>query len=58
MKRVLTGAAVSLAAMSGFAVQSFAATVDLPPVFDSLSPILEFFLKIVEVLAKVISFFG
>ena len=58
MKRVLTGVAVALAAMSGFAVQSFAATVDLPPVFDSLSPILEFFLKIVEVLAKVISFFN
>ena len=58
MKRFLTGVAVALAAMSGLAVQSFAATVDLPPVFDSLSPILEFFLKIVEVLAKVISFFN
>ena len=58
MKRVLTGVAVALAAMSGFAVQSFADTVDLPPVFDSLSPILEVFLRIVEVLAKVISFFS
>ena len=58
MKRVFTGAAVALAAMSGLTVQSFAATVDLPPVFDSISPIIEFFLKIVEVLAKVISFFG
>ena len=58
MKRFITGAAVSLAAMSGFAVQSFAATVDLPPAFDNLSPILEFFLKIVEALAKIISFFG
>ncbi len=58
MKRILTGAAVSLAAMAGLSVQSFAATVDLPPVFDSISPILEIFLKIVEVLAKVISFFS
>ncbi len=58
MKRFFTGVAVALAAMSGLAVQSFAATVDLPPVFDSISPILEIFLKIVEVLAKVISFFG
>lgn len=58
MKRTLTGAAVALAAMSGFTVQSFAATVDLPPVFDSISPIIEFFLNIVEVLAKVISFFN
>ena len=58
MKRFLTGTAFVLAAMSGLTVQSFAATVDLPPVFDSLSPILEFFLKIVEMLAKVISFFG
>ena len=58
MKRFLTGTAFVLAAMSGFAVQSFAATVDLPPVFDNLSPILEFFLKIVETLAKIISFFG
>ncbi|MBR4050209.1 MAG: hypothetical protein IKK09_06900 [Clostridia bacterium] len=58
MKRILTGAAVALAAMSGLTVQSFAATVDLPPVFDSISPILEFFLRIVEVLAKVISFFS
>ena len=58
MKRTLTGAAVALAAMAGLSVQSFAATVDLPPVFDSISPILEIFLKIVEVLAKVISFFS
>ena len=58
MKRFFTCAAVAFAAMSGLAVQSFAATVDLPPVFDSISPVLEFFLKIVEVLAKVISFFG
>ena len=58
MKRILTGAAVALAAMAGLSVQSFAATVDLPPVFDSISPILEIFLKIVEVLAKVISFFN
>ena len=58
MKRVLTGAAVALAAMSGLTVQSFAATVDLPAVFDSISPILEIFLKIVEALAKIISFFG
>ena len=58
MKRILTASAVALAAMSGLTVQSFAATVDLPPVFDSISPIIEFFLKIVEVLAKVISFFN
>ena len=43
MKRILTGAAVALAAMSGLTVQSFAATVDLPPVFDSISPILVYF---------------
>ncbi len=58
MKRVLKCTAVALVAMSGLAVQSLAATVELPPVFDSISPILEFFLRIVEVLAKVISFFG
>lgn len=58
MKRILTGAAISLAAMTGLSVQSFAATVDLPSAFETISPILEFFLKIVEVLAKIISFFS
>lgn len=58
MKRILTGAAVALATMVGLSVQSFAATVDLPPAFETISPILEFFLKIVEVLAKIISFFS
>ncbi len=58
MKKLIAGLAATVALVSVTAVPSLAATVDLPPEFANLTPIFEIFLKIVEFLAGIISFFS
>lgn len=57
-KRVLAGSAAAVAVFGVTAVQSFAATVDLPDAFSDLTPIIEFVLKLVEFLSKIFSIFN
>lgn len=58
MKKLVAGLASTVMILAVTAIPSFAATVDLPPEFASISPIFEIVLKVVEFLAKIISFFG
>ena len=56
IKKMLVGMAAIGAVLSTAAINSFAATVDLPDAFADLSPIIEIVLKIVEFISKIISF--
>lgn len=58
IKRLFAVMLSTLAVMSGTALCSFAATVDLPPEFSDFVPIIEFILKIVEAVSKFVSFFS
>ncbi len=56
MKKILAGVITALTVISVTIVPSLAATVDLPPEFSELAPILEIALKIIEFLAKIAHF--
>ena len=56
MKKIITFITASVAVICTTAIPSLAATVDLPPEFATLSPILDFVLKLVEFLAKIADF--
>ncbi len=56
IKKMFVGMAATGAVLSTAAINSFAATVDLPDAFADLSPIIEIVLKIVEFISKIISF--
>lgn len=58
MKKAIAYITSAVIVLSATAIPSLAATVDLPPEFTSLAPILEIVLKIVEFLSKIISFFS
>ncbi len=56
MKKLFAGVITALTVVCGTVVPSFAATVDLPPEFSELTPILEIALKVIEFLAKIAHF--
>lgn len=56
IRNTLIVLATVAALAGGTAVNSIAATVDLPEVFSDLSPIIEVILKIVEFISKIFSF--
>ena len=56
MKKILASVITALTVISVTIVPSLAATVDLPPEFSELAPILEIALKIIEFLAKIAHF--
>ena len=56
IKKILAGAVATAVVLSTSAINSLAATVDLPDAFSDLSPIIEIVLKIVEFISKIISF--
>ncbi len=58
IKKALIGALTGAGVIAFAAVNSFAATVTLPPEFDDVKYLVEIVLKIVEFLAKVISMFS
>lgn len=58
MKKFITFITATVALISATAIPSLAATVDLPPEFATLSPILEFVLKLVEFISKIADFFS
>lgn len=57
-KKAIIAAMTGASVIGLTAVNSFAATVDLPDVFSDLSPIIEIVLKIVEFISKIASFFA
>ncbi len=58
IKKLLLGISAAAVTLSFTAVNSFAATVDLPDVFSDLAPIIEILLKIVEFFSKIASIFS
>lgn len=58
MKKAIAYITSAAIVLSATAIPSLAATVDLPPEFASLAPILEIVLKIAEFLSKIIGFFS
>lgn len=58
MKKFFTGVITAVTVLFSTAIPSFAATVDLPAELSEIAPILEIALKVVEFLAKIVSFFA
>ena len=58
MKKIIAGIATFSALAFATAIPSLAATVDLPPEFDSIAPIFEIALKIIEFISKIIGLFN
>ncbi len=56
MKKLFAGAVTAVTVVCATAIPSLAATVDLPPEFSELAPILEIALKVVEFLSKIAHF--
>ena len=58
IKKLFLGVSAAALTLSFTAVNSFAATADLPDMFSDLSPIIELILKIVEFISKIASIFA
>ncbi len=58
MKKFIAFITATVTLIFATAIPSLAATVNLPPEFATLSPILEFVLKLVEFISKIADFFS
>ena len=58
MKKMLIGSVTGSLIIAFTAVNSLAATVNLPPEFDDVKPLIEFILRIVEFIGKIVSMFA
>lgn len=58
LKKMLVGSVTGAMIVAFTAVNSLAATVNLPPEFDDVKPLIEFILKIVEFIGKIVSMFA
>lgn len=58
LRRFAYGVTAGIGVMMATAVNSFAASVDLPPEFSEFVPIIEFILRIIETISKIFSLFN